>query len=252
MAPEAGCTKDLSSSKKESIEENWIFESNHDRTTQFWKRLIYLIQTMASHSQTPKIPYRQIRATYDEETITVYQAYSQAIADPAVKEQRLSASPAFSHTRMTWIKPSWAWMMYRCGYSYKDKGQERVLAIRMKHEHFERLLSQAVVCHGQTLSAEQRAKGVMVQWDPERTPRLDVLPYRSIQIGISGKIGKVWAEEWIVGIEDVTERARALKEKVEKEGGVDLGELVEGKLVPEERVYDVSEDLRKVLQMDEW
>ena len=201
---------------------------------------------MTSNSHTP---YRQIRALYDEETITVYQAYPATIADPAVQEQRLSASPAFSHTRMTWIKPSWAWMMYRCGYSYKDKGQERVLAIRMKHEHFKRLLSQAVVCHGQTLSAEERGKGVRVQWDPERSPGLDVLPYRSIQIGISGKVGMVWAEEWIVGIEDVTERARRLKEVVEKEGGVELKDLVEGGLVPEERVWNVPEELRKALQM---
>ncbi|KAL9137623.1 MAG: hypothetical protein Q9175_001174 [Cornicularia normoerica] len=200
---------------------------------------------MAGNSQPPKVPYRQIRALYDEETITVYQAYSQAIAGPAVKEQRLSASFAFSHTRMTWIKPSWAWMMYRCGYSYKDKGQERVLAIRMKHEHFKQLLSKAVVCHGQTLSAEERARGVRVQWDPERSPSLDVLPYRSIQIGISGKVSKIWAEEWIVGIEDVTEKARRLKEAVK------LEERVEGVLMPEERVYDVPEELRKLLQIDE-
>ena len=58
-----------------------------------------------------EFPYRQIRALYDEDTITVYQAYSAEIADPAVKEQRLTASPQFSGTRMTWIKPSWCWMM---------------------------------------------------------------------------------------------------------------------------------------------
>lgn len=57
------------------------------------------------------IPYRQIRAKYDNETITVYQAYSAAIAIPAVKDQKLNASPAFKPDRMTWIKPSWAWMM---------------------------------------------------------------------------------------------------------------------------------------------
>lgn len=61
----------------------------------------------------------------------------------------------------------------------------------------------------------------------------------------------VWAEEGIVGIEDVTERARRVKEVVEKEGGgVELKGLVEGGLVPEERVYDVPEESRKVLQMD--
>ena len=206
---------------------------------------------MTSHPQPTKTPYRQIRASYDDDTITVYQAYPQAIAGPAVKEQRLSASPAFSHTRITWIKPSWAWMMYRCGYSYKDSGQERVLAIRMKHERFRQLLSLGVVCHGQRLSAEERGKGVRVQWDPERTPNLDALPYRSIQVGISGEVGRVWADEWIVGIQDVTERARRLREVLENEGGMELKELVKRGLVPEERSYDIPKDLRNILQMDE-
>ena len=34
-------------------------------------------------------------------------------------------------------------------------------------------------------------------------------------------------------------------------GGWNLGDLVERGLVPEERVYDVSEELRKILRMDE-
>ena len=61
------------------------------------------------------VPPRQIRAVFDSETITVYQAYPTAIASPAVKEQKLNASPEFKLGRMTWIKPSWCWMM--CGLS---------------------------------------------------------------------------------------------------------------------------------------
>ena len=57
-------------------------------------------------------PYKQIRALYDSETITVYQAYSVGIASAAVEAQKLSASSKFKPTRMTWIKPSWCWMMY--------------------------------------------------------------------------------------------------------------------------------------------
>lgn len=142
-------------------------------------------------------------------------------------------------------------MMYRSGYSYKDAGQERVLALRMTHEHFRRLLAQAVVCRGQRLSEEERGMGVRVQWDPERGPGMEVLPYRSIQVGISGEVGRGWVEEGIVGIEDVTERARRLREVVGREGGVGLGELVERGLVPRERVYDVPEELRERLLMDE-
>ena len=83
-----------------------------------------------------------------------------------------------------------------------------------------------------------------VQWDPERTPSLGVLPYRSIQIGISGKLNKTWSEEWIESTEDVTEKAQALKKTVDAKKQTTLEELIELGLVPEEKVYDVPTDLR--------
>ncbi len=35
---------------------------------------------------------------------------------------------------MTWIKPSFLWMMYRAGWGYKDAGQSRILAIDITRE----------------------------------------------------------------------------------------------------------------------
>jgi hypothetical protein len=70
-----------------------------------WFYIGHFQEVMAS------IPYRQVRALYDEDTITVYQAYNEEIASVAVKHQKLSASPLFKHSRMTWIKPSYCWMM---------------------------------------------------------------------------------------------------------------------------------------------
>src|SRR5256885_596046 len=46
----------------------------------------------------------EIRADYDRATLVVYQAYSPAITDAALRERRFV--PPFSFTRMTWIKPS--------------------------------------------------------------------------------------------------------------------------------------------------
>ena len=63
------------------------------------------------------IPARQVRALYDGDTITVYQAYSSSIAEPALRAGRFV--PPFSRTRMTWIKPSFLWMMYRSGWATK-------------------------------------------------------------------------------------------------------------------------------------
>jgi hypothetical protein len=196
------------------------------------------------------IPYRQIRAQYDAQTITIYQAYSIDIATAAVQQQKLNASEKFSPTRMTWIKPSWCWMMYRSGYSLKDANQARILALKMTHEHFQQLLSQAVVTsEGRALTGEEKKMPVRVQWDPERKPNLGVCPYRSIQIGISGVLGKRWAEEWIESIEDVTEKALELKRAVEENPKVAVEELVERGLMPLERDYEIPEELRQTLKM---
>jgi len=77
------------------------------------------------------VQHRQIRAVYDDEAITVYQAYNESVANAAVQQQRLDASSLFLPQR-TWIKPSWNWMMYRSGHSYKDVNQSNILALKVK------------------------------------------------------------------------------------------------------------------------
>lgn len=61
--------------------------------------------------------YFEIRADYNQHTITVYQAYNDAIADVAVRNGRFGAP--FSFNRMTWIKPSFMWMMERSNWGLK-------------------------------------------------------------------------------------------------------------------------------------
>lgn len=85
---------------------------------------------------------KQIRAVYNEETIRVYQAYPEVIAAEAVELQTFG--PHFRMGRMTWIKPSFLWMMYRCGWATKE-GQERVLAIDIKRTAFDYIIENAVL-----------------------------------------------------------------------------------------------------------
>ena len=214
------------------------------------------------------VPRKQIRALFDEESITVYQAYQESIAAAAVREQRLDASPDFKLSRMTWIKPSWCWMMYdwlqmvdvasaelktgryRCGYSYKDPGQERVLALRISHEHFRGLLESACLSTNVDAATTQPDQ-VRVQWDPERGPRLERLPHRSIQIGIPAAGCKRWVDESILSITDVTERARQLKQALDADPRVSSEELTAQSLLPEERVYNLPDDVAQRLGMIE-
>lgn len=75
------------------------------------------------------VPERQIRALFTASTVTVYQAYSPEIADRALAAGTFV--PPFKLGRMTWIKPSFLWMMH------PKPGQERVLAIQITRDGFE-------------------------------------------------------------------------------------------------------------------
>jgi hypothetical protein len=150
------------------------------------------------------IPQRQIRATYDEQTIVVYQAYRPEIADAAVRAQRF-VEP-FSYSRMTWVKPSFLWMMERCGWATKVE-QERVLAISLLRVEFDRAVANAV-------PSDEKAEDapIRVQWDPERDLRGQHLDYRSLQLGLGLAVCKAYATEWITRIDDVTPLVRRIDE----------------------------------------
>jgi Domain of unknown function (DUF4291) len=157
-------------------------------------------------------PLRQIRALHDEATITVYQAYQPAIGDYAIRHGRFADS--YDRGRMTWIKPSFLWMMYRCGWAEKP-GQERVLAIRLSHAGFQWALANSALSHYDSRVHADRAAWkdslgapVRIQWDPERDLRLKPLAYRAIQIGLSGQAVERYCDEWIQGIDDVTPLAQ--------------------------------------------
>ncbi|WP_345665800.1 DUF4291 domain-containing protein [Streptomyces venetus] len=188
-------------------------------------------------------PRFRIRARHTESTITVYQAYRPEIGGPAARDGRFPAS--WKRDRMTWIKPSFLWMMYRCGWGTKE-GQETVLAVEISRDGFLWALRNACLSHHvPALHGEQadwkrqlRRAPARVQWDPERDLRLAPLPYRSLQLGLAGEAAARYADEWIVGIEDVTPLA------AEVHALVRAGELdAAAGLLPEERPFHVDDEV---------
>ncbi|GAA3837769.1 DUF4291 domain-containing protein [Saccharothrix violaceirubra] len=186
---------------------------------------------------TAERPEREVRAWYDDDTIRVYQAYPAPIADAALAAGTFV--PPFKRERMTWIKPSFRWMAYRCGYAGKP-GQERVLAVDITREGFHWALAHAALSHfvpavhgdQDAWDAAVKACPVRVQWDPERTLRHGPLTHRSIQIGLRGEAVRRYVAEWITGITDVTDVMRAVG------GLVSAGRLDEATaLLPVERPY---------------
>ncbi|MGW6057548.1 DUF4291 domain-containing protein [Streptomyces sp. NPDC055189] len=188
-------------------------------------------------------PTHQIRALHTESTVTVYQAYAPGIAGPAARTGRFP--DAWKRDRMTWIKPSFLWMMYRCGWATKE-GQENVLAVEIDREGFEWALRHACLSHyARGVHPDQaswkrglRRAPTRVQWDPERDLHLNPLPYRSLQLGLAGDAARRYADEWTVAITNVTEQAKAIHSLV-RENDLAIAET----LLPEERPYPAGDDL---------
>jgi hypothetical protein len=189
----------------------------------------------------------EIRAVYDRAGIVVYQAYSSAIADPALIAQRF-VEP-FSVGRMTWIKPSFLWLMHRSNWGSKS-GQERTLAITISRCGWEEALSKAVLTlydpkvfrskedwHRQF----QEAK-IHVQWDPERSLRGAGLDHYSIQVGISRHLIRDFVEKWILKIQDMSPVVTRMRDLLRS------GKAEEAKRhLPAERIYPLPDAIGRRL-----
>ena len=189
----------------------------------------------------------EIRADYDRETIAIYQAYSPVIADAALKAGRFVAP--FSLQRMTWIKPSFLWLMHRSHWGQKS-GQERILCVRVKRTGWEKALRMACLTSFEprlfaspdAWAEEFQRAPVHLQWDTERSLRGAGLTCYSIQIGLSRHIIREYVEDWVTGIEDITPRVRRISELLQS-GQADKAR----RQLPPERVYPLSAELGRRL-----
>jgi uncharacterized protein DUF4291 len=206
--------------------------------------------TLISISQDIR-PEKQIRAFYDNKTIRVYQAYSDEIANSAIKKKTF-VSPPFKMTRMTWIKPSFLWMMYRAGWGFKDSNQKRILAIDLSCDGFLWALNNSCPSSfkpdrfesKEAWEEQKEVSPVRIQWDPERDILLNKLDHRSIQIGLTGEAVSQFCNDWIQNITDVTELAHEIKTLA------DQGNIERAKdLLPNELPFQLSPELASKIGM---
>jgi len=200
--------------------------------------------------------------------IRVYQAYNEQIARAATAANSFAAprdAGIWSETRMTWIKPSAAWMAYRCGWTlFKDTNQACVLALDIDRSRFGSLLMEAVVTDDQKGTFKE--KPVVVQWDPEREMDATLAPdstsgtkarsepflrklesVRSLQIGLRDRASALLLDPTFVRrITNVTDHFKAAH------AALAAGDAAAAKaaLCPEERRMDVPKELRQALHMD--
>lgn len=181
---------------------------------------------------------KEVFASYNRKYIRIYQAYNPTIAGEAVRLQNFGES--FSTDRMTWIKPSFLWLMYRSNWGTK-KNQECILAIDVHREVFDRLLSKAVLTSPDSTlfdgnEWEKRFKNtdVYCQWDTDRYFNGNPRNRSAIQIGIKGEALSDFLENGIHKIEDLTPTVRKWNE-LRKKNKLSITEL------PSEKIYPVSD-----------
>lgn len=181
-------------------------------------------------------------------TVIVYQAFNPHIAEYAVSHQKFGG-PHYKFSRMSWIKPNFLWMMYRCGWAKKEN-QERVLAIEINKADFDFILSEAVFSSfkpelytsREEWQADLKKSKVRLQWDPDHNPKGGKLERKAIQLGLKGSLLRQYGTEWIVSIEDITDFVL--------EQGTQLKKDFDKLRVMKETVYDLqSESIKKRLMI---
>lgn len=182
---------------------------------------------------------QHVLAHQTDEEIVVYQAYKKGIASFAAENQFLGGSE-YSYNRMSWIKPNFLWMMYRCGWAEKEN-QESVLALWINKKDFEAILNEAVISsfnpkyhdsHEQW-RADLDQKEVRLQWDPDHDPYGRKQERRAIQLGLKGEMLENFGKKQITRIEDITGFVKQQKQLLDTGR---LGELE----IPLERVYKTT------------
>jgi len=170
---------------------------------------IKLLPYQQYQNEIPKNGYH-ILAQQTEDEILVYQAFNHAIANFAVKHQYFGGSH-YKFSRMSWIKPNFLWMMYRCGWAEKTN-QERVLGLWIKKTDFELILNEAVYSSYQADIYETHenwkkalsSKEVRLQWDPDHDIYGQKEERRAIQLGLKGDLLELLGTSMINRIIDMT------------------------------------------------
>lgn len=153
-----------------------------------------------------------ILAQYDDESVVVYQAFNAVTAAYAVEHQQLGG-PRYSLDRMSWVKPNFMWMMYRCSWLEADAEQARVLAIRINRGFFDELVNTAVASSFRASGMETEAawkqalrrSEVRLQWDPDHGPSGNKLTRRAIQLGLRGETLRRFVFDETRSIEDISD-----------------------------------------------
>jgi len=173
---------------------------------------------------------QNILAQYNENSVVVYQAFREEIAQYAEINKHFLGCPHYNPKRMTWVKTNFLWMMFRSKWTSKPN-QEHIYAIWLHRDRFDYYLR----CARKKGSARGETGTVRLQWDPDHFPDGICHPYlRAVQLGLRD-IEPFANSRDIIDIVDITEFVRCQSKIAlrKRQTARDLEDL----MVASERVY---------------
>ena len=182
---------------------------------------------------------RHILAQFDDETVIVYQAYRKSIGRFAAEHGCFGGE--FSYSRMSWIKPNFLWMMYRCGWGTKTD-QEVTIALRLRRTFFDSILAAAapsswdreLFAHEDEWARAVAGSSVRLQWDPDHHPSGAKQDRRAIQLGLRGDVLEAFATRELVEVIDLSMFVAEQRATLAASG-------VDALVIPRERVYRLAD-----------
>ncbi|RYE25438.1 MAG: DUF4291 domain-containing protein [Sphingobacteriales bacterium] len=179
---------------------------------------------------------KYIIAQFTKEYIVVYQAFKDSIAEYAVANQKFGGDD-YDFGRVTWLKPSFLWMMYYSGWANKQN-QENVLAIKISIDGFEHILRHAVLNRSfidslpilDIFRKNKTPEQVQWSWETYHDLRGSKTDRKAVKIGLSGDILQRFNNEWILEIQNVTEYVKQQQLLVKED-------KISKVLLPRERAY---------------
>lgn len=180
-----------------------------------------ILENYQQHEQHLPTTGKFIIAQYCDEHIIIYQAFKDSIAEYAVKHQRFGGID-YDFDRMTWLKPSFLWMMYYSGWANKEN-QENVLAIQICRKGFDEILRYAVMSsfykniYGTNHNWEQELSrsDIQLQWESYHDLLGNKTDRKAVKIGIKGDMLQRYNNEWIQKIENITTFVREQQRLIE-------------------------------------
>jgi hypothetical protein len=177
-------------------------------------------------SQPWDVPPHTLLATWDAESVVVWQAHGHRVADAVLARGSFDV-PEWRTDRTSRFRVSLPSLLWRCSWGTRP-GRERILAVRLSRSGFDEVLRRAVPADDDravypteaSWRLAMRYATATVSWHPDRSLEGEPTAWDTARFGLRDSQLGAFAREWVRGVEDVSDWVAAQRppEGVPREG----------------------------------